>query len=564
VLDAQGHAQTLFRLEINDDTDHFVLTVPSGGVLRLETLSWTGSGCSGDTVMTLNPENGGPTDDDGGQNRCSLLSIESDAMTVRPGDQAIEVTGYSGGVTGYNWLIVDFVPMEIGSDCEVGGIIPCPEGSYCAADTTECTAHVCGDGVLNEAEEACDDGNEVDGDGCEACQFGPVPEGGACVLVGLPSCADGLACHPTDLLCVVPVCGDGFQHGDEPCDDGDMDNTNGCNEACELSPFNGAAEPDALDAPYLVPIVDNQGAVLFELDTPDDVDFFAFDLAERAHVRISNAAYPAGGCDVALFATLYQADGDAVGTAPDSCAALDTEDPAQGFGGSLQPGRYVVEVLDLDGFERPAHWLNIAVSPDRLRACEDTLDNDEDGVVDAADPGCGHARDDNEVDPAEVAECSDGADNDEDGLIDYPNDPECTFAGHAFEGIICPGFEDVAVHVGPEGALVEVITAGRPNLLEASCASSSRGGEVPIIVTLDAPAQITVETVGADYDTSIHTRTSCAPDGMELECDDDGGAGTLSRIHTLREAGQHYFFIDGYAQSSGTAQVQITVAPDAP
>jgi hypothetical protein len=48
-------------------------------------------------------------------------------------------------------------------------------------------------------------------------------------------------------------------------------------------------------------------------------------------------------------------------------------------------------------------------------ACADGLDNDADGLVDRADPGCrGSNRGRSEVNP----QCSDGIDNDEDGQID--------------------------------------------------------------------------------------------------------------------------------------------------
>jgi hypothetical protein len=55
--------------------------------------------------------------------------------------------------------------------------------------------------------------------------------------------------------------------------------------------------------------------------------------------------------------------------------------------------------------------------------CQDGLDNDNDGWVDAVDPGCADEQDDNEV-FAGVSQCSDGIDNDNDGLIDG-NDPDC-------------------------------------------------------------------------------------------------------------------------------------------
>ena len=56
--------------------------------------------------------------------------------------------------------------------------------------------------------------------------------------------------------------------------------------------------------------------------------------------------------------------------------------------------------------------------------CADELDNDNDGLVDLADPGCENATDDDESNSLLLPECGDGIDNDDDGLIDDA-DPGC-------------------------------------------------------------------------------------------------------------------------------------------
>jgi glucose/arabinose dehydrogenase len=64
--------------------------------------------------------------------------------------------------------------------------------------------------------------------------------------------------------------------------------------------------------------------------------------------------------------------------------------------------------------------------------CADGADNDGDGAVDGADPGC--------IDPADPSEldtgvpCDDGHDNDRDGDIDFPADTDCPDATSAAEG----------------------------------------------------------------------------------------------------------------------------------
>jgi hypothetical protein len=58
-----------------------------------------------------------------------------------------------------------------------------------------------------------------------------------------------------------------------------------------------------------------------------------------------------------------------------------------------------------------------------LFACNDNIDNDGDGFVDfPSDFGCINATDNNE---SNLFACNDGIDNDADGLADFPNDPGC-------------------------------------------------------------------------------------------------------------------------------------------
>jgi hypothetical protein len=71
--------------------------------------------------------------------------------------------------------------------------------------------------------------------------------------------------------------------------------------------------------------------------------------------------------------------------------------------------------------------------------CSDKVDNDKDGLVDEADPGC-HTdgdpnnpgsydpNDDDETDEPKLPQCSDGVDNDDDKFIDFPDDPGCESA----------------------------------------------------------------------------------------------------------------------------------------
>lgn len=76
----------------------------------------------------------------------------------------------------------------------------------------------CGDGILTE-DEACDDGNLDDGDGCAA----------NCVVV-----EPGFICREQGVLCEpYAKCGDGIVSFPEQCDDGALDAGDGCSPTCK-------------------------------------------------------------------------------------------------------------------------------------------------------------------------------------------------------------------------------------------------------------------------------------------------------------------------------------------
>jgi cysteine-rich repeat protein len=122
-----------------------------------------------------------------------------------------------------------------------------------------CSNSRCGDGVLDRrpkidgAVEACDDGNAIGGDGCEAdCSVSARCAGPAdCVIGALaecyePTCIDG-ACSvqpspegtpcSTGLcaggICVSSGCGNGMLDPGETCDDGNQLFGDGCQPGCQ-------------------------------------------------------------------------------------------------------------------------------------------------------------------------------------------------------------------------------------------------------------------------------------------------------------------------------------------
>ncbi len=108
--------------------------------------------------------------------------------------------------------------LEPGFDC------------YSAPPGAPCIEVRCGDGIISYDQfgiaEACDDGNEQSGDGCDA----------SCSFV-----EDGFLCDAPGEPCRQPVCGDGFADRDtvfglvyEQCDDGNTAGGDGCSPSCTL------------------------------------------------------------------------------------------------------------------------------------------------------------------------------------------------------------------------------------------------------------------------------------------------------------------------------------------
>jgi fibro-slime domain-containing protein len=145
------------------------------------------------------------------------------------------------------------------------GIMVC-EGDACPRPDTGGPG-TCGDGNLT-ADEACDDANTADGDGCAASclevepGYSCSPPGAACHVVAL--CGDALVasnemcddgnqldgdgcsrrcklelgyrCTGTPSLCSETVCGDDVAEGAESCDDGNAVPLDGCSATCQAEP----------------------------------------------------------------------------------------------------------------------------------------------------------------------------------------------------------------------------------------------------------------------------------------------------------------------------------------
>jgi cysteine-rich repeat protein len=121
-------------------------------------------------------------------------------------------------------------------DGVVGGGETCDDGNLVNGDGCDnnCSASKCGNGVLTTGE-ICDDGNAVDGDGCDAnCR--PTACGNGIVTAG-ESCDDGnlVDGDGCDTNCTATACGNDLRSPNEPCDDGNTVDGDGCEADCTLT-----------------------------------------------------------------------------------------------------------------------------------------------------------------------------------------------------------------------------------------------------------------------------------------------------------------------------------------
>ena len=144
--------------------------------------------------------------------------------------------------------------MSAGEGCDDGNII---DGDGCDAT---CMPTGCGNGQRT-ADEVCDDGNATNGDGCDAnctvsvCGNGAVAPGEVC---DDGNSVDGDGC---DSNCSMSVCGNGIRASGEGCDDGNVENGDGCDSSCAVEapsrpfPWGGVAVGSAVTVAGIVGVV---------------------------------------------------------------------------------------------------------------------------------------------------------------------------------------------------------------------------------------------------------------------------------------------------------------------
>ena len=92
----------------------------------------------------------------------------------------------------------------------------------------------CGDG-RNDGMWECDDWNQYDGDGCNS----------TCYIETGWQCTGGAAANASPDTC-VEICGDGLWLGQYACDDGNTINGDGCDSTCNIEAGWSCIYPDYL------------------------------------------------------------------------------------------------------------------------------------------------------------------------------------------------------------------------------------------------------------------------------------------------------------------------------
>ena len=112
----------------------------------------------------------------------------------------------------------------------------CPDGLTCSLDgACEAGELVCGDGRV-DGDEECDDGNADDSDACLSdCRSARCGDG--VIREALEECDDAGESAACDDDCTAAVCGDGIVNAaaGEACDDGNTEHGDGCNGDCTVS-----------------------------------------------------------------------------------------------------------------------------------------------------------------------------------------------------------------------------------------------------------------------------------------------------------------------------------------
>jgi len=176
---------------------------------------------------------------------CNSTAAGTDLQIIVLGEGAENTICVDGGADGITQTLlcgngvadVEENGILVGSDCEDGNEV---SGDGCS---TICEPEICGDGVVQAGlGEECDDANSDDDDVCVGCQDAECGDGftctdGVCTSGpggGVEECDDGdvVDGDGCDSDCSVTACGNGIVTAGETCDDGDLTDGDGCDSNC--------------------------------------------------------------------------------------------------------------------------------------------------------------------------------------------------------------------------------------------------------------------------------------------------------------------------------------------
>ena len=244
-------------------------------------------------------------------------------------------------------------------------------------------------------------------------------------ITEIPVILDGAPCDPADpgQQCEVgsicegpagaetcePLCGDGVVENAEQCDDGNINNGDGCSSAC-LFEVTLETEPNDTFMTASGPFTPDTGLIGGAVTPIGDVDFFAITIPATADLRIetfdsSGPSTCAGGIDTVIelrapdgTTVLVTDDEDGV----DNCSRIDSTVAADAAARHLAPGTYFVRLEDyLNNGTIPGYTLHVTYNalcgdgvvegaedcePGGPGACQATCDRTQvcgDGFVDA-------------------------------------------------------------------------------------------------------------------------------------------------------------------------------------
>lgn len=110
-------------------------------------------------------------------------------------------------------------------------------------------------------------------------------------------------------------------------------------------------------------------------------------------------------------------------------------------------------------------------------------------------------------------------------------------------------------------------TVGQPNDFETStsCGWGAGSPDRAYVLRLYEQSDVVAEITDAAFDTVMYVRAVCDDPSTEIVCDDDGGAGVLSRVELSGvDAGDYILIVDGYGSwSSGNYTLSVTITPSA-